>query len=234
MGVQLRQRAEGRVTVASLRRIPFFHEVPESVLVPLAATGNRQTLGHGNMLWEPEDEIEAVFVLATGVVRLYRLRDDGAEATVALLDRGQICGLAGLDAAFAPTTVAQALFNETVVYRIPRRPFTDFLLANPAVALRALAEACRRVQDAYDLLVLPDARARVAYVLAHLATATDERTVWVTREELATLAGVSREAIIRCVLPDLQGHGLIGYEEHQRGIRVRDRAGLLGLPRRSM
>ena len=223
-----------RVTAAALRRTPFFREVPEGALAPLATVSVRQVLGHGDVLWEPANAIEAVVVLAGGIVRLYRDLDNGEEVTVALLDRGQVCGLAGLDDAFTPTTVAQALVNETVVYRIPRRPFADFLLANPTVALRALAEACRRVQDAYDLLVLPDARARVAYVLAHLATATDERTVWATREELATLAGVSREAITRCVLPDLRGRDLIAYEEHQRGIRVRDRAGLLALPTRGM
>jgi len=235
MITQPRKGAEGRtVTVSALHRIPFFREVPEGTLVPLAAISVRQVLGHGDTLWEPDATIEAVFVLAAGVVRLYRYLDNSEGVTVALLGPGQVCGLASLDAAFVPTTVAQALVNETVVYRISRRPFAAFLLANPAVALRALAAACRRVQDAYDLLALPDARARVAYVLVHLAMANSERTVWVTREELATLAGVSREAMTRCVLPDLRGCGLIAYEEHQRGIRVRDRAGLLALPTRGM
>jgi len=54
--------------------------------------------------------------------------------------------------------------------------------------------------------------------------------VWATREELAMLAGVSREAITWCVLPDLRGHGLFAYEEHQRGVCIRDHAGLLALP----
>jgi len=44
------------------------------------------------------------------------------------------------------------------------------------------------------------------------------------------LAGVSREAITWCVLPDLRGHGLFAYEEHQRGVCIRDHAGLLALP----
>jgi len=223
-----------KVTATSLRRLPFFHEISEDSLAPLTAVGVRLVLGLGDTLWQPDDAIEAVFVLVVGVVRLYRSLDSGEELTVALLDRGQLCGLASLDATFVPTTVAQALFNETVVYRIPRRPFAEFLLANPASALRALAVACQRVQDAYDLLALPNARTRVAYVLAHLTTAPSERTVWTTREELATLAGVSREAISRRVLPDLRGLGLIAYEEHQRGIHVRDHAGLLALLTRSL
>ena len=218
-----------RVTVASLRRIPFFREVSEDALASLAAVSVRQILGHGDTLWEPDDAIEAVFVLAAGVVRLYRHLDNGEEVPVALLDRGQVCGLAGLDAAFVPTTVAQALVNETVIYRIPRCPFAAFLLANPAVALRALAEACRRVQDAYDLCALPDARARVAYVLAHLATANGERMVWATHEELAIWAHARRAALTGEVLPDLREQGLIAYERHRRGIRVLDRAELLAL-----
>jgi len=142
---QLRQETDGRrITAAALRRSPFFREVPESVLVPLAAVSSRQALDHGAVLWQPDDVIEVVVVLAAGVIRLYRYLDNGEEVTVALLDRGQVCGLAGLDAAFLPTTVAQSLTEETVVYRIPRRPFAAFLLANPAVALRALTTVCRR------------------------------------------------------------------------------------------
>ncbi len=227
---QLRQETDGRrITAAALRRSPFFREVPESVLVPLAAVSSRQVLDHGTVLWQPDDVIEVVVVLAAGVVRLYRDLDNGEEVTVALLGRGQVRGLAGLDAAFLSTTVAQSLTEETVVYRIPRRPFAAFLLANPAVALRALTTVCRRVQDAYDLLALPDLRARVAYVLAHLATANGERMVWATHEELAILAHGRREALTGEVLPDLRGCGLIAYERHRRGIRVLDRAGLLAL-----
>ncbi len=218
-----------KVTVTALRRIPFFREVPEEALAPIAAASSRQVLGHSDILWEPDDAIEAVFVLAAGVVRLYRHLDNGEEVTVALLDRGQVCGLVGLDAAFVPTTVAQALFDETVVYRIPRHPFIEFLRANPDLALHALTAACQRVRDAYDLLALSDARARVAYVLAHLTTASGERTVWATHEELAAWAHGRREALTGEVLPDLRGRGLIAYERHRRGIRVLDRAGLLAL-----
>jgi CRP-like cAMP-binding protein len=230
MRAQVGQRTDGRkVTASALRRIPFFREAPEDVLTPLAAASVRQVLGRGDTLWQPDDAIEAVFALAMGVVRLYRHVENGEEVTVALLDPGQVCGLAGLDAAFAPTTVAQALFDETVVYHIARRPFAAFLLANPTVALRALTEACRRVQDAYDLLALPDARARLAYVLAHLATANGERTVWATHEELATWAHARRASLTADVLPDLRGRGLIAYARHRRGIHVLDRAGLLAL-----
>ncbi len=223
-----------RVTVAALRRVPFFREAPEDSLAPLAAVSARQVLGHGDILWQPDDVIEAVFVLVTGSVRLYRNADNGQEITVALLDRGQVCGLTDLDAAFLPTTVAQALTEETVVYRIPRRDFAAFLRANPDVALRALDTTGHRVRDAYDLLVLPDARARVAYVLAHLATANGERMVWLTHEELASLVGVGREAITRSVLPDLRERGLIAYGGHRRGIHVVDSARLVALPRHSM
>jgi len=216
-----------RVTAAALRRVPFFREVPEDDLASLAAASVRQILGHGDSLWQPDDVIEAVFVLVTGSVRLYRDADNGQEIMVALLDRGQVCGLTGLDAAFVPTTVAQSLTEETVVYRISRRDFAAFLRANPAVALRALDATGRRGRDAYDLLVLPDARARVAYVLAHLAMANSERMVWLTHEELASLVGVGREAITRYVLPDLRGRSLIAYEGHRRGIHVVDSAQLL-------
>jgi len=76
---------------------------------------------------------------------------------------------------------------------------------------------------------LPDLRARVAYVLAHLATANGERMVWATHEELAILAHGRREALTGEVLPELRGHGLIAYKRHRRGIRVLDRVGLLAL-----
>ncbi len=219
-----------RVTAAALRHTLFFHESPKDSLAPLAAASSRHIFDHGDTLWQPGDVTEAVFVLAAGVVRLYRYSRNGEEMTVALLDPGQICGLAGLDASFVPMTVAQALFDETVVYRIPHHHFAEFLLANPLIALRAFATACRCVEDAYDLRALPSARTRLAYVLAHLATANRERMVWLTHEELAPLAGVGREVITRLALPDLRERGLIAYGGHKRGIRVLDGAQLLALP----
>ncbi len=72
-------------------------------------------------------------------------------------------------------------------------------------------------------------RARVAYILARLTTASGERTVWATHEELAVWAHGRREAMSGCVLPELRERGLIAYERHRRGIRVLDHAGLLAL-----
>ncbi len=229
-----RRSAEQEVMAASLRRIPLFRAVPEEVLVPLAAASSRQVLGHGDLLWQPDQEIEAVFALAAGEVRLYCHLDNDKEAIVALLDHGQVCGLTDLTAAFVPTTIAQALVDETVVYRLPRRDIVRSLRDDPDLALRVIALAGGRLREAYGLLTLPDARARVAYILAHLATANRERMVWLTHEELAPLAGVGREAVTRYVLPDLRQQGLIAYGERRRGIRVLNGRQLLALPRHSM
>ncbi len=224
-----RGTSEREVTVASLRRIPLFSAVPEEVLAPLAAGSSRQVLGHGDILWRPDQEIEVAFALAAGEVRLYRHLESDEEATVALLDRGRVCGLTDLTTAFVPTTSAQALVDETVVYRLPRRALVRSLRDDPDLALRVIAHVGGRLRDAYDLLTLPDASARVAYVLAHLAMANRERMVWLTHEELAPLAGVGREAITRYVLPDLREQGLIAYGGHRRGIRVLNSAQLLAL-----
>jgi len=229
-----RGAAERTVTAASLHRIPLFRETPEEVLAPLAARSSGQVLSHGDLLWRPDDVIEVVVALARGVVRLYRYlddSDDSAEVTVALLDAGQVCGLTDLSVAFVPTTAAQALSDETVVYRLPRQPFARFLLAHPDLALRVLAAAHERIRDGYDLRALPDAHARAAYVLAHLATANRERMVWATQEELAAWAGCRREALSAEVLPDLRGQGLITYERHPRP-RPRGAPGAGAAPRR--
>ncbi len=121
-----------------------------------------------------------------------------------------------------------------MVYRLPRRDVVQSLRDDPDLALRVFALVGGRLRDAYGLLTLPDARACVAYILAHLATANRERMVWLTHEELAPLAGVSRETITRYVLPDLRDSGLIAYGGYRRGIRVLNSAQLLALPRHSM
>ncbi len=172
-----------KATAASLRRIPLFREVPEEVLAPLAAASSRQVLGHGDLLWQPDQEIEAVFALAAGEVRLYRHLDSDKEAIVALLDRGQVCGLTDLSAAFVPTTSAQALVDETVVYRLPRRDLVRSLRVDPDLALRVIALVGGRLREAYDVHTLPDARARVAYILAWIIHENIHRIGWATDGE---------------------------------------------------
>ena len=69
-----------KVTAASLRRIPLFHEVHEETLAPLAATSSRQVRGHGDILWQPDQEIEAVFALARCGGRLHHHLVEGDRA----------------------------------------------------------------------------------------------------------------------------------------------------------
>jgi len=78
------------------------------------------------------------------------------------------------------------------------------------LALRALGLMGGRPRGAYDRRALPDARARVAYILAHLATANRERMVWLTHEELvgqpainAAFAGARSRSAGRQSIPGL-------------------------------
>lgn len=218
------------VTASVLRCTSLFRDVSDDVLAPVARVTHVQTFARGEMLWRPGDPLPCVFILAAGSVRLYRAFENGQEMTTAALGPGQVCGLAGADDAFIATTFAQSQIDGTRVYRILQRHFVPLLTSQPSVALRALAVACQRVQDAYDRmeeLALPDVQARVACALAHLAVTNAEQMVWLTQEEVATLARASRGEVTRRVLPELRDRGLIAYERHRRGIHVLDHAGLL-------
>ena len=190
----------------------------------LAALDERFAVAHfrkGELVYSPYDVGDALFLIESGRVRLFRSASDGRQVTLALLDPGSSFGQVTMLDHSTHDAYAEAMADCTL--RVLRLPELERALAeHPRMAmnlLRSLAERLHDAEDQIESLAFRPVPARLAAKLLELmdrygrVTPTgiriDERF---THMQLAEMIGTSRETLTK-VLNELRDAHLIDVRE---------------------
>lgn len=156
-----------------------------------------QTFRRGDVIVHQGDPPAFVGLVLEGRVKVVSHSAGGRDVTLEVLAEGQLFGLIPvLDGAPYPTAVVGV--EDGVVGRVAAARFEGVLREEPGAALhllRSLSARTRRLTEALTERCTADVQARLAHKLLDLAAG--ERTVAVTRQELAELAGTTVETAIR-------------------------------------
>jgi len=186
----------------------------------------------GELIYSPFDRGDALFLVESGRVRLFRSASDGRQVTLAMLDAGASFGqLSVLD---TPLLDAYAEAMTDCVLRVLRVADLERAVADhPRMALnlmRSLADRLREAEDQIEALAFRPVPSRLAGKLLDLmdrygrvtpnGIRIDERF---THMQLAEMIGTSRETLTK-VLNELRDAGLIDVRD--RLIWVLDAHGL--------
>ena len=182
---------------------------PEEVDLALSYF-QRRLYPQGKPIFYQGDLGQALYLVASGKVRLFRTHLGGQERTLALLGPGELFGEMSLldegersaSAVAVEDTELLALFREDYLALIRRLP----LVAHNLAAL--LARRLREADLELDLLSFEEARNRVAYALLKLLRQGLGPLFQIRHHELAALAGTSRETVSR-VLHALAEEGVV-------------------------
>ena len=215
--------------------IEMFEGLTDADLADLDDRFAMASFRKGELIYSPFDRGDALFLIESGRVRLFRSASDGRQVTLAMLDPGASFGqIAVLD---DPTHDAYAECMADSVVRVLR--VTDLeraIAAHPRVALnlmRSLSDRLRTAEDQIESLAFRPVPSRLAGKLLELmdrygrvtpnGIRIDERF---THMQLAEMIGTSRETLTK-VLNELRDGGLIDVRE--RLIWVLDVDGLEAL-----
>jgi CRP/FNR family transcriptional regulator len=212
------------------------HEIFEGLTdADLAELDDRFAMGSfrkGELIYSPFDKGDALFLVESGRVRLFRSASDGRQVTLAMLDSGASFGqLSVLD---TPLLDAYAEAMTDCVVRVLRIADLERAVAeHPRVALnlmRSLADRLREAEDQIESLAFRPVPSRLAGKLLDLmdrygrvtpnGIRIDERF---THMQLAEMIGTSRETLTK-VLNELRDAGLIDVRD--RLVWVLDADGL--------
>lgn len=162
---------------------------------------------------------DQVYLIMSGHVRLFSLHEDGKEVTLAILGPGDIFGELSLFGEKKRTRYAETI-DEAVICTAPTAEFIKIMADLPAVGKEIMAIVTRRVVQAemqIDNLAYTSVRGRLISVLLRLALSFGEQveggtkiSVRLTRQDLATFAGTSRETC-SIVLQRLAREGVIQF-----------------------
>ncbi len=206
-----------------LAQIPIFAHLQPEELDHLSALLRPRRYSKGEIIFHQGDVGTAMFIIRKGQVAIRLSSDDGKEAILALLDRGDFFGeLALLDG--EPRSTDAMAREESDLLILQREDFQRFLDARPQVAmglLAALSRLVRRITQLVHDATFLDARTRLVRVLLELAQhqgkPSGEGVVInqrLTQSELANLCGLTRESANKWLRFYVR-EGLLSYEGGQ-------------------
>ncbi|MEV0180121.1 Crp/Fnr family transcriptional regulator [Streptomyces sp. NPDC050625] len=204
-----------------ISEVDIFRDLSAAVMDAIAAAAPMRAYGAGEILHSPQQPCEVLFILKRGRVRIFRVSADGRALTTAIISPGTIFGEMVLLGQRMYDNFAEALDDVTVCV-MSRADVHRYLLSDPRIAARITEILGRRLADLEQRLsdsVFKSVPQRIATTLSTLAARADTRTgrlrpgtrhaqIALTHEQLAALAGTSRETTTK-VLHEFADRGML-------------------------
>jgi len=164
---------------------------------------------------------EYLYYLLQGKVKTYKRNDDGKELIVGLYNEGDFMGYTALLEGGNYQENAEAM-EDSLLAVIPHKDFQQLISSNPEVLGKFIQLLSREMAEKEQQLIglaYNSLRKKVAEALIMLDkkynTAGDKNfTIDISRENLAAVAGVAKESLIR-TLGDFRDERLIALKEGQ-------------------
>jgi CRP-like cAMP-binding protein len=188
----------------ALGKTVLFDGLDEHEMARLAGISREVTLEPNAILFDQGDESDGLYVVTSGILRIYLTADDGREATINLLEDGEVIGeIALLDG--LPRSAGVAALTPAKLVFIPREPFLELLDGSTKLSRQMILTLCERLRAAnaqFDQAIFHDLRHRLLVLLRQLAVIHGrvEQDVSIvdldlTQGALAQMLGASREAV---------------------------------------
>ena len=211
----------GTDRLSLLRRVPYFANLPEDVLLAIAAIAMPKTLDRGQVIFLEGDPCAGLFLVGEGEVKIFKLSSQGREQILATLGPGGTFNeVAVLDG--GPNPASAAATESTVVWFIGRDDIKRLAQAHPAFAwalIESIARRARHLVEMVEDLSLRSVKARLAKLLLSQAERSRgqgaiERSEMVTQTEIAARLGTVREMVGRA-LRELADEGFITLDRQR-------------------
>lgn len=217
-----------------MSEVDIFADLSADEMDAMAQAAPMRTFSAGEIIYSPHQPVERLYILKGGRVRIFRVSADGRALTTAIVTPGTIFGEMVIIGQQMYGSFAEAL-DEVTVCVMSRGDVQRLLLGDARIAARIseilgqrLAEVEQRLSDA----VFKSVPERIASTLTVMAaprrapSLTRQPQVHLTHEQLAALAGTSRETVTK-VLGEFADCGLVRLA--RGSITVLDAEGLAGL-----
>lgn len=218
--------------VRHLSTIDIFRDLEKEVLSWLADHTTMVTASRGQHIYTPGETNEALFLLKSGRVRMYRLTPEGKKLILSSLEPHTFFGDMPLAGQQMYGTFAEAVEDSTICV-LGRGDLERLIQTRPRVAIRLLEVTTQRLLDAESVIedfAFKGIPGRIATLLLRLSAGGDGQMVLgYSHQDLAEMIGSYRETTTQ-TLDDFKRRGLV--EIARRQIRILDRSTLESIANR--
>ncbi len=193
----------------------------------LARTSRRRTIERNEMLFAAGERATSIYIVDTGMFRVFNSSAQGTEPTLALIHEGEIIGELGvLDD--LPRSASIAALRRSEIVEIPAASFRAAYGSDPAISRQMvvlLGARLRTVTDGLADLAYLDLGGRLAKYLVAESERRQDLTfrLPLTQAELGQLLGGARQSVNQ-VVGFFEQAGLIALDG--RTVRILDEQGL--------
>lgn len=211
-----------------LKEVFLFSAMPERDLQTLAEFCNVKKAGKREVLFLENQRADAFFYIISGQVKIYRMSDEGQEVTLEIHSTGDLFAEAAIFDKETYPANCQTL-EETVLLRIPKIDFIDFIVRNPLFSIRIMHAYSRRLRQLVKIIedqTLHDLKFRLAKHLLEKADKEDDKLIYkhiTSKKELASMLGTIPESLSR-TFKIFKDKAII--DETSEGVVIMDRKNL--------
>ncbi|MBX7150227.1 Crp/Fnr family transcriptional regulator [bacterium] len=191
-----------------LKKVPIFSELARKDLERIAQVAHSRKYYRDNVILIEEETGQTLFIVMNGQVKISRVSEDGREVILAVMGEGDFFGeLSLLDGQSRSANVT--VLKDSEMLLIHRDDFLRLLNEFPQIAinlLRELAGRLRKSDAQIKSLSLKNATGKVTATILRLAEDIGvfsdkqlEISNLPTQQDLANMAGTSRETISRVI-----------------------------------
>ncbi len=196
---------ETRPLNETLASMPLFAGLDASALESVARSLRARRFRRGEVIFHLGDPGDALFIVASGAVKISLPSETGEEAILATLRPGDFFGeLALLDG--APRSASAAALEPTETLVLPRNRFRELIANEPVIrdaVLTSLSRELRRLTQHVEELHFLDITGRLAARLTRLADEQGSRQgdgairldAPLTQSDLAAMVGCTRQSV---------------------------------------
>jgi CRP/FNR family transcriptional regulator, cyclic AMP receptor protein len=200
---------------ALLARHPLFAQLTTDERTLICARSIVRQYRRGAIIFSAGDSVRAFNLVRSGTVRFLKRASDGREQTITFADVGETLGEMAIFAN-QPYMVDAEAFTDVALYALPAQHIRHFLHTSPQFAEVLMTLVTNRIDHLYGIIEDLAFRSGVARV-AHLLL---EETHVLTQTQMASMVGMSREALNRA-LHVLEQQGAIRIESGHATCRSR-------------
>lgn len=197
-----------------ISRVPIFNHLTDIEMLEISKVAVRKKLKKGELLFHSDELSEHLFIVHKGLVKMYRITENGKEQIIRFVDEGDFIGELSLFSKSVTSSFAEAM-EHTEICTIHQQDIHQLLLSYPTISIKILEEFTRRLHETESLiekLNSQDVEKRVASYLIELIEnqVVDKMIIQlpVRKGDLASYLGTSQETLSRR-LSTLQNQGLI-------------------------
>jgi CRP-like cAMP-binding protein len=208
-----------KVKFDTLRRNPYFDDLPDEMLKQIAGHMQLRGFERGEMLFWEGDPCAGLHIIEEGSVKLFRISPQGRQYIVRVLQEGDTCNeVPAFDGGTNPVNVET--LEKSKVWVIDDETLRSLVKAHPDFALKVLSNFGRNLRGLVRMvseMAFYQVTNRLARLINELPV-EEPRPHW-TQEQLAAQLGTVREVVARS-LKELERSGAIRIED--RRIHIAD------------